>query len=97
MSSYYSLPTIHSLDSYALLFQPIVALHKACSFQRSLYCHQKLQFDEFVDFLAPRNAKALKCIVAAGEGIIGYGKGRLAEQNAHKLILGSFMKRGLRD
>jgi hypothetical protein len=26
MSSYYFLPTIHSLDSYALLFQLIVAL-----------------------------------------------------------------------
>jgi hypothetical protein len=37
---------------------------------RSVYSHQKLQFDEFVDFLAPRNAKALKRIVAAGEGII---------------------------
>jgi hypothetical protein len=31
MSSYYSLPTIHSLDSCALLFQPIVALLIACS------------------------------------------------------------------
>ncbi len=31
---------------------------------------RKLQFDEFVDFWMPRNAKALKCIIVAGEGII---------------------------
>jgi hypothetical protein len=30
---------------------------------------QKLQFDEFVDLWVPRNAKALKCIFLAGEGI----------------------------
>jgi hypothetical protein len=28
---------------------------------------QKLQFDEFVDLWVPRNAKALKCTILAGE------------------------------
>jgi hypothetical protein len=37
-----------------------------------IYC-QKLQFDEFVDFGVPRNAKALKCIFLAGEGIVIQG------------------------
>jgi hypothetical protein len=31
--------------------------------------YKKLQFDEFVDLWVPRNAKALKCIFLAGEGI----------------------------
>ncbi len=30
---------------------------------------RKLQFDEFFDFWMPRNAKALKCMIVAGEGI----------------------------
>jgi len=34
---------------------------------------RKLQFDEFVDFWVPRNAKALKCMIVAGEGIKGRG------------------------
>ena len=34
--------------------------------------YKKLQFHEFVDLWVPRNAKALKCIFLAGEGIQAY-------------------------
>ena len=42
ISSYYSLPTIHSLDSCALLFQPIVALLIAFSWQIRQYIESNL-------------------------------------------------------
>jgi hypothetical protein len=38
-------PALHSLDSYALLFQPIVALLTGCSQQMPLYIQLERQLD----------------------------------------------------
>ena len=40
-----------------------------CSFSYDEIKYKKLQFDEFVDLWVPRNAKALKSPILAGEGI----------------------------